>query len=50
MMNFPIRVQLFSNNALDGVPVSLTYSGHILNIMAVILRRTCAPTTPTIER
>ena len=29
VMNFPIRVQLFSNNALDGVPVSLAYSRHI---------------------
>lgn len=37
------------DNALDCVPVSLAYSGHIPKIMALILRRTCTPTTPTTE-
>ena len=37
------------NNVLDGVPVSLAYSGHIPNIMALILWGTCTPTTPTTE-
>ena len=37
------------NNALDCVLVSLAYSGHIPKIMALILRRTCTPTTPTTE-
>lgn len=37
------------NNALNCVPVSLAYSGHIPQIMALILRRTCTPTAPTTE-